>query len=118
MGDLLFDVCFFLLAIAGTSFVIVMRKRFDLLLSLPICIAWALKGARHLYSDWMVVAVRNMETEDIFLFVRKAHLALGGMDLLVALFLCAALVRLGILCLYSHWYRKARKELNMESLHQ
>ena len=113
MGDLLFDVCFFLLAIVGTSFVIVMRKGFDLWLSLPICIAWVLKGARHLYSDWMVAAVRNMETEDIFLFVRKAHLALGGMDRLVALFLCAALVRLGILCLYSRWYGKALKKLDL-----
>ena len=118
MGDLLFDVCFFLLAIVGTSFVIVMRKRFDLWLSLPICIAWVLKGARHLCYDWMVAAVRNMETEDIFLFVRKAHLALEGIDRLITLLLCAALVRLGILCLYSRWYRKALKELNMESLHQ
>ena len=118
MGDLLFDVCFFLLALAGTSFVVVMRKGFDLWLSLPTCAAWVLKGARHLCYDWMVAAMRNMETEDIYLFVRKADFALGGMDRFVTLFLCAALVRLGILCLYSRWYRKALKELNMESLHQ
>ena len=114
MIDLLFDICFLLLAIAGTSFVVVMRKRFDLWLSLPTCAAWVLKGARHLYYDWMLAAIQNMKGEEIYLFVRKAHLAMGGMDQLVMLFLYAALVRLGILGLYSHWYRKARKELNVK----
>ena len=109
MGNLLFDICFFLFAIAGTLFVVVKRNRFDLWLSLPTCAAWVLKGARHLYFDWMSAAMGNMEAEDIFLFVRKAHLVLGGMDRLVTLFLCAALGRVGILAQYSRWYRKALK---------
>ncbi len=109
MGDLLFDLCFFLFAIAGTSFVVGKHDRFDLWLSLPTCAAWVLKGGRHLYYDWMIAAMRNMEAGDMYLFVRKAHLVLGGMDRLVAIFLCAALVRVGILGLYSRWYRKALK---------
>ena len=109
MGNLLFDICFFLLAVAGTLFVVVKRNRFDLWLSLPTCAAWVLKGGRHLYYDWMNAAMRNMESEDMYLLVRKAHLVLGGMDHLVTLFLCTALVRVGILALYSRWYRQAFK---------
>lgn len=114
MGDLLFDICYFLLAIAGTVFVLINRKRFDLWLSLPTCAAWILKGARHLYYDWMISAVNNMKPEDVLLFMQKSHLALKGMDALINLFLCAALVRLVILGLHSRWYRKALKKLNVE----
>lgn len=113
MGDLLFDVCFFLLAIAGTVFVVANRKRFDLWLSLPTCAAWILKGARHLYYDWMISAVNQVKVDDVYLFMRKAHLVLNGMDALVNLFICAALVRLVILGLHSRWYRKALKKLNV-----
>lgn len=113
MGDLLLDVCFFLLAIAGTVFVRINRKRFDLWLSLPTCAAWLLKGVRHLYYDWMISAVNHMKPDDVLLFIRKSHLMLNGMDALVNLFLCAALVRLVILCLHSRWYRKALKKLNV-----
>lgn len=114
MGDLLLDVCFFLLAIAGTVFVLINRKHFDLWLSLPTCAAWFLKGARHLYYDWMISAVNHMKPDDVLLFMRKSHLTLNGMDALVTLFLCAALVRLVIFGLHSRWYRKAQKKLNME----
>lgn len=114
MGDLILDVCFFVLAIAGMVFVIMNRKRFDLWLSLPTCAAWLLKGARYLYYDWMLAAMRNMKAEDVYLFMRKAHAVLTGMDFWVNLFLFTALVRLVILGLYSRWYRKTLKKLNMK----
>ena len=114
MDDLILDVCFFILAIAGTVFVLTKRKHFDLWLSLPTCAAWVLKGARYLYYDWILAALGNMKAENIYLFMQKAHVALAGMDVLVNLFLFAALVRLVILGLYSYWYRKTLKILNMK----
>lgn len=112
MGDMLLDVCFILLAIAGTAFVVVNRKRFDMWLSLLTCTAWIIKGARYLCYDWILAAVNHMKADEVFLFMRKAHVTLNGMDALVNLFLYAALIRLVILGLFSRWYKKALKSLH------
>lgn len=114
MNDLILDVCFFILAIAGTVFVLTKRKHFDLWLSLPTCAAWVLKCARYLYYDWILATLSNMKAEDVYLFMRKAHLAVEGMDVLVNLCLYVALMRFVILGLYSRWYRKTLKKLNMK----
>lgn len=110
--DLVFDGCFLLLGIAGTVFVIANRKRLDMWISLPACMAWVLKGARHLCFDCVFAALDNMEVDNVFLFVKKANLALEAMDSGVMLLLCAALARMAIIALYSLWYRKAIKSLD------
>lgn len=112
MGDLLLDVCFLLSGIAGTAFILIMRKRFDMWVSLLTCTAWVLKGARHLYYDWLLAAVNNVREDDVFLLMRKAHIILEGMDTMVIILLHAALVRMAIVGLYLRWYKKALKSLD------
>ena len=109
--DLLLDTCFLVLGIAGMVFVIVMRKRFDLWMSLLTCTAWVSKGVRLLYYDWILIALNDMKENQVFLFMKNAHLALQGMDTLVNLLLFAALVLLAMIGLYFRWYKKAIKSL-------
>lgn len=109
--DLFLDICFLILGIACTVFVIVKRKRFDLCMSLFACAAWITKGIRLLYFNWHVItleAMRNAgQNADAFVFVQKSSLTLTGMDALANLFLFAAFVRLLIIGLYWRWYQKA-----------
>ena len=114
--DLIPDICFLVLGIACTVFVIVKRKRFDIWMSLFACAAWITKGIRLLYYDWHIITMETMRNagQDMhaFIFAQKAHLALAGMDALTNLFLFASFVRLIIVGLHWHWYRKAITTLN------
>lgn len=114
--NLFLDICFLILGIACTVFVIVKRKRFDLWMSLFACAAWITKGIRLLSFDWHVItleAMRNAgQNADAFAFVQKAYIALAGMDALANLFLFAAFARLIIVGLYWRWYRKAINTLS------
>lgn len=109
--ELLSDVCFLILGIAGAVFVTVMRKHFDKWISLLTCTAWVLKGIRLLCYDWIIIALDNVKENKAFLFMQNAHLALQGIDTLVDILLLAALVRLVMIGLYSRWYNKAIKTL-------
>lgn len=101
--DTIVDVCFLVMGIACAVFVIVMRKRFDPWVSIPVCIAWLLKGSRTIYYDWFSAAIRNLKTDEAFLFVEKAQRITGIMDVLVELLLCGVLLRLISSGLF--WYR-------------
>ncbi|MBR6595772.1 MAG: hypothetical protein IKK72_04270 [Oscillospiraceae bacterium] len=110
--ELLLDTGFFALGIACTVFVIMKRKRFDLWLSLPVCLSWVIKGVRQLYYDWAIFAAKNMRAEEIFPFLKRAHFITDGMDALVNILLCGALIRLVIVGLFSLWYKKAIKTVS------
>ena len=109
--DLFLDICFLILGIAGTVFVIVRRKRFDIWMSLFACAAWITKSIQLLYFDWHLITLETMrnagQNADAFVFVQKAYLALTGMDTLANLFLFVSFVRVVILGMYWRWYQKA-----------
>ena len=110
--ELLLDTGFFALGIVCTVFVIMKRKRFDLWLSLPVCLSWVIKGVRHLYYDWVIHAAKNMSTYEIFPFLKKENSITDGMDALVNILLCGALIRLVIVGLFSLWNKKAIKTVS------
>ena len=112
MLELLLDAGFFALSIVCTIFVILKRKRFDLWISLPACLSWAIKGVRHLYYDWVIFAARNMRAEEIFPFLKKANFITDGMDALVNILLCGALLRLIIIVFSILWYKKTIKTVS------
>lgn len=101
--DTVVDVCFLIMGIACTVFVIAMRKRFDPWVSIPVCTAWLLKCCRTIYYDWFSAAIRNLETDEAFLFVAKAQRITGIIDILAELLLCGVLLRLISSGLF--WYR-------------
>lgn len=110
--DLFWDACFLGLSIAGTIFVIVMRKRFDLWMSLLTCAAWVFKGVRLLYYDLMILALNDAKGNGVVLFMQNAQVALQRVDALVNVLLCAALARLAMIGLYLRWYNKAKRSLD------
>lgn len=112
MLELLLDAGFFTLSIVCTIFVILKRKRFDLWISLPACLSWVIKGVRHLYYDWVILAAKNMSVDEIFSFLKRANIITDGMDALVNILLCGALLRLIIVGLFSLWYKKAIKTVS------
>ena len=112
LHDVLWDLCFFLLGIACTVYIIRKRKCFDLGISFPVCAAWVLKGISRLYYDWVIITVKNVYDDWIFSFMVKAHQILNALDALVFLLLCAALLRLINQGVYLHRYNKAMKRLN------
>jgi len=109
--DTAVDVCLLVLGIACAVFVISMRKRFDPWVSIPICIAWLLKCGRTIYYDWFFAAIRDLKTDEAFLFVAKAQRITGIMDVLVELLLCGTLLRLISMGLFWYRYKKTVKSL-------
>ena len=112
LHDVIWDLCFFLLGIACTAYIIRKRKHFDLRISFPVCAAWVLKGISRLYYDWVIIAVKNVYDDWVFSFMVKAHKILNSLDTLVFLLLCVALLRLINQGIYSRRYNKAMKRLN------
>ena len=110
--ELLWDAGFFALGIVCAAFVITKRKRFDLWISLPVCLSWVIKGVRHLYYDWVILAAKNLSADEIFPFLKRAHFIADRMDTLVNILLCEALLRLIIVGLSSRWYKKAIKTVS------
>lgn len=106
MLDWIMDGCFLLLGIACTALVIVKRERFHKGIALFTCGAWIFRGVRQLGYDYVCTAIYRMETEEAYLYLQKASLALQVLDVLVGIFLFVALVRLVILASYTRWYKK------------
>jgi len=113
--DLFLDASFLILGIAGAVFVIVMRKRFDIWMSLLTCTAWVLKGVRLLCYDWYLITLEKMlsagQVNDVFQLMQNVAIALQGVDTLVNLLLFAALGRLMLMGLFLRWYNRAQKVL-------
>lgn len=112
MRDLLLDVCFLLSGIGGTVVVLINRKSFDMWMSLPICMAWILKGVRYIYYDWIVAAADHMKADEVVRFIQNGHLTLTRMDTLVHCLLFMALVRLVIVGMFLRWYKKILETQN------
>lgn len=109
--ELILDAAFLVAAVGVTMLVIRKGKRFDKCLALLTCTAWALKGIRMIFFDWVQLAVKNGQITDPFAFLKNTGLALDVLDVLVFLFLSGVLLRLLLLWLYSRWYDRARKNI-------
>ena len=113
--DLLFDICFAIVGIVCTVFVVVKRKSFDLFTALLTCGGWITYGIRLLMFDYVIVSLKTMQNtgggDDIGFLMIKSSILLNVLDALVLLLLSIALVRIVVKGLFLRWYNKAIRRL-------
>lgn len=93
--DWIIDGFVLIFGIAGTVFMIIKRKNFDLWISIPVCAACILKGIRSFCYEWFERAMKNtQEITATINLMRIAQVVLDWLDETIILFLIAALIAL------------------------